>query len=767
MSNGDNNLYEFGGFRFDAESRTLWRGDEMVSLPPKALEVLFMLIGSNGKLVSKQEILKTVWAATFVEEGVLTQNIFKLRTALGKDSDGKQFIENIARRGYRLTVPVKILTTDEVAVLNSAKINNNFAAAVASDFPTESFTENAFNGSPSVDEKNESEYVLKSSPEVSSTKRKSRSIVRAVFFAGLGILIFTAIGFGIYKYFSSRSEKAESKIAPIEQLRIQRLTDTGDIVFPTISPNGELLAFVRLEDEKGSVWVKQIATDSQMQILPSSERGYSSLVFSPDGKYIFFRQEADGGAIYQTTVLGGAPKKAAENVWSDFNISPDGKQFVFVRRDVAQNRYLLILSNVDGSGERELAAKNAPEDFRNSAAFSPDGTKIVIASGLRSQFFPKILTIDTATGAETELEIPRWRVIQKILWMPKGDQLIITAREAKEATSQMWMLSYPSGKVRRLTNDLEAYFWISLSADGQKLVTRQQRIFSHLWILPEGDLKKARQITSGVRNQDGYGGLAWTPNGKIIFTAFANNSTNLFSIDADGANRVQLTNDAGQENTSPSVSRDGRFIAFVSNRSGAAQIWRMDVDGGGNQKQITFGDKPNERAQSPAFSADGAEIFFIKRGENPPSIWKVSIEGGETAQISNLRGGTSDGFIAVSPDSRRIAFQYIADRTETGRENQTFGIGILPTDATGEPQIFELPMRRPFVQWTSDTAFDFAAGAFNTSSLMRQSINGGEPQKLIDFPDRVFNFAWSPDGKNLAAVRGKQMGDAILITNLP
>lgn len=765
MSNGVNHLYEFGEFRFDSQSRTLWRGDEMISLAPKALDVLFLLIESNGNLVSKQEILKTVWAATFVEEGVLTQNIFKLRTALGKDADGKQFIENIARRGYRLTVPVKILNRDDATVANNLKINNTFTTAASDNFSSRTFTEDFETASIKPIEKEESESVF-SQPLVSHSARKPRLIFQTALFAGAGILILTAVGFGIYKFFFNRNQETESKIAPIEQLRVQRLTDTGDVVYPTISPNGELLAFVRLEDEKGSVWVKQIATDTAVQILPSSDRGYRSLVFSPDGKHIFFRQEADGGAIYQTSVLGGAPKALAENVWSDFNISSDGKQFVFVRRDAAQNRHLLILSNADGGGEREIAAKNAPEDFRNNPAFSPDGTKVIVAAGIKSQLFPKLLVIDTANGAETELEIPRWRVIQKILWMPKGDRFIITAREAKEPTSQMWMLSYPNGEVRRLTNDLEAYFWISLSADGQKLVTRQQRIFSHLWLVPNGDIKKARQITSGGRNQDGYGGLAWTPDGKIIFTQFANNTTNLFSIESDGTNRVQLTN-AGQENLSPSVSRDGRFVAFVSDRNGTAQIWRMDASGG-NQKQITFGDKPNERVQSPAFSADGTEIFYIRRGANPSAIWKVPVEGGEPVRVSNLSGVTPDGFISVSPDGKRIAFQHIAERAETGRENQTFGIGILPLDgAMNEPQLFDLAMRRPFVQWTSDTAFDFAAGAFNSSSLLRQTITGGEPQKLLDFPDRVFNFAWSPDGKNLAIAQGKQMGDAILITNLP
>ena len=77
-------------------------------------------------------------------------------------------------------------------------------------------------------------------------------------------------------------------------------------------------------------------------------------------------------------------------------------------------------------------------------------------------------------------------------------------------------------------------------------------------------------------------------------------------------------------------------------------------------------------------------------------------------------------------------------------------------------------MRRPVVQWTADSkGFYFADGRFNASILWRQSLDGGEPEKVSEFPDRIFNFAWSRDEKHLAVSRGRQQGDAILVTNLP
>ncbi len=79
----------------------LWRNDELILLSPKASELLALLLERNGEYISKDEIFEKVWADTFVEDGVLTQNIYTLRKAIGKDSDGQPIIENKTRLGYR------------------------------------------------------------------------------------------------------------------------------------------------------------------------------------------------------------------------------------------------------------------------------------------------------------------------------------------------------------------------------------------------------------------------------------------------------------------------------------------------------------------------------------------------------------------------------------------------------------------------------------------------------------------------------------------
>ena len=165
---------------------------------------------------------------------------------------------------------------------------------------------------------------------------------------------------------------------------------------------------------------------------------------------------------------------------------------------------------------------------------------------------------------------------------------------------------------------------------------------------------------------------------------------------------------------------------------------------------------------------DDTEVFFIKRGAGPAAIWKVSLEGGAAVQISHLTDAAPEGFLAISPDGKWLAYRRVSAQPAARGENRSLRIGVLPVDGSADPKLFDLEVGRPIIQWAADSAaFYFVGGLFNSSSLCRQPLAGGEPQKLVDFPDRIFNFACSRDGTNLVVSRGRQQGDAKLITNLP
>ena len=101
MSLKKKNLYEFGDFVLDTSERQLWRGDDTIQIPPKAVETLCFLVENHGKLMSKDVLMNELWADTFVEDRNLSQNIFILRKKLGEDKNKNTFIETVPKRGYR------------------------------------------------------------------------------------------------------------------------------------------------------------------------------------------------------------------------------------------------------------------------------------------------------------------------------------------------------------------------------------------------------------------------------------------------------------------------------------------------------------------------------------------------------------------------------------------------------------------------------------------------------------------------------------------
>ena len=110
-------FYEFGPFRLEPSERLLRRSGESVSLPPKAFETLLLLVQNSGHVLSKDELMRTLWPDTFVEENNLTQHISQLRRALGDTSNGHVYIETVPRLGYRFVAPVREVGNGEAELL--------------------------------------------------------------------------------------------------------------------------------------------------------------------------------------------------------------------------------------------------------------------------------------------------------------------------------------------------------------------------------------------------------------------------------------------------------------------------------------------------------------------------------------------------------------------------------------------------------------------------------------------------------------------------
>ncbi len=203
----------------------------------------------------------------------------------------------------------------------------------------------------------------------------SRRISPAVWIAGVVVVaavVVTGVLFG-------RRGGDSGKQAAAPAIKISTVTNRGLINGAALSPDGRYLAYSVSLDGNRTLWVRQVATGSDVQILPAQKVAPENLIFTPDGNYLYYQSadpDRDGyTAIFEIPALGGTPRKRAYDVDSRVAFSPDGKQICFRRGVPHKNREDLVILDLDRSQERVLASVSPPVSF-DQPAWSPDGKKV-------------------------------------------------------------------------------------------------------------------------------------------------------------------------------------------------------------------------------------------------------------------------------------------------------------------------------------------------------------------------------------------------------
>jgi eukaryotic-like serine/threonine-protein kinase len=567
----------------------------------------------------------------------------------------------------------------------------------------------------------------------------------------------------VYMYLHQRAQR----VAPAPQhMKITRLTTTGKSAGAAISPDGKIVAYIVNEAGQRSLWVRQVATSRNLQIVEPAEIQYSGLSLSPDGNYAYYniaKPNTPLKELYQVSVLGGTPKKIMSDVDSPVTFSPDSKQFAFMRAEPTSSEYSLFIANADGTGERRLATRKSPQFYR-SPAWSPDGKSIAVPVGDTSAGKDMTLVeVSVEDGMEKPITSEKWVGVDQIAWQADGSGLLINAADQDSRLQQLWHLSYPEGTARRLTNDLNQYVGVSVASETGDVVTVRIDQSSNIWVSPAmtgAQLRvasgsptigtsQARQITSGAAKY--YGGM-WTPDGKLIYVSDVSGNHDLWIMDADGSNQKQLTADAS-DNGQPAISPDGRTIVFISDRKDARHnLWKMDIDGS-NVRQLTTG----HYDRHPTFSPDGKWVIYASMGVSNPNLWRVSVDGGEAVKLTDKFAVAPK----VSPDGKLIACYYWDEKPDT-----QLVIALIPFEG-GQP-VKTLNIPSAGVRWTQDgSALTYVDTRSGVANIWSQPIDGGKPVQLTDFKsDLIFAFDWSRDWRQLAVARGIVTSDVVLFNNL-
>ncbi len=448
------------------------------------------------------------------------------------------------------------------------------------------------------------------------------------------------IGLGAWATMRSRgagpAATGETKGA-FDAVTLTRLTTTGTAGLAAISGDGRYVVYVVAEEGKQGLWLRQVATSSNVQIVPPADMRFSGVTFSPDGNYVYYASYPRGeqyGALYQVPVLGGSARRVVEDVDGIVSFSPDGSQFVFVRGFPENGGSAVMLTDVKTMTARELARRKDSENFLlESIAWSPDGRTIAVPGTHAGRVHAEVVYVDSASGAQRVVETPTWRAVTHVAWLPDGSGLLVNAQEAsgESGATQIWLLPYPDGKARQVTNDLGTYTGLSVSEAVRSFVSVRNELRAKIYVVPEGDAARATAITSGAGTDDGVEGLAWTPDDRLVYTSSAGGNTDIWIMDVDGLNRSQLTTALGADSW-PSVTPDGRVIVFTSERDGSRALWRMEIDGGRQQKLV-----PANVRVRPMLSADGKEVYY--GDDKARQNFRVSIDGGTPTPLPDVLAG--------------------------------------------------------------------------------------------------------------------------------
>jgi DNA-binding winged helix-turn-helix (wHTH) protein/Tol biopolymer transport system component len=748
MSSKTLHSFKFDDFYLDLEQRCLTFKEQAVSLTPKAFQTLVLLLRNHGKVVEKESFLNEVWADTFVEESTLSQNILTLRKTLSRFNGDKEFIHTVPRRGYQFVGDVQKISNDDETIVVEKHTRTRFFAEQteihdSSDTNSDKITLTAHKSS-----------------------LKNSFSPRTAIFAGLLLLLAFTVG-----YFASIGIRGNQNLAEsqFKKFRVDTIVEDADIRNSVISPSGKYLALLQVKNSGQSLYLRQIENGNTVEIVPRINGKFIGAVFSPHDEQIYYSVNEDLepnkpaiSTLYRVSVHGGASKEILHNIDSPVAISPDESRLAFVRRDPGKRETALMLTDMEGKQERNLAIRQPESGFTNSGvSFSPDG-KLLSATILQrenSRTNAQVAVFNTETGEQKVISHEDWVSAGQTAWLKDGSGIVAVTYRAKSPSlnDELWVISYPDGKARLVTNGINGNYGISLNAAANSIVAVESKKFACFLTAKVDNLRKNTHVLTTISEECLLPfGADWTSDGKIIYSANEDGNADIFTISEDASERKQLTSDASAE-ISPKLSADERFLIFMSNRTGQMDVWRSDANGT-NTKQLTT----NGNVKDSIISPDGETVFYIVQDPETAveTLWRVSINGEDPVHLTDR---TTRG-PRISPDGKTIACYLL------NPETQTMMLALVSAETGSVLKYPPTPQHDdlPFLDWAKDGENLFIVLQIGKpQSFWKLPLNGAPPQKIREWEnDAVFRLAISRNGERVFYEVGNQLNSVVQFQSL-
>jgi serine/threonine protein kinase/Tol biopolymer transport system component len=580
---------------------------------------------------------------------------------------------------------------------------------------------------------------------------KSSGKFHRLLFALVALVVLAAAGFAAWRFWP--------RAQPFAAISVSQLTNAGNIENIAFSADGRFLAEVKNDSSQRTLWVRNAATNTDAQILGPFGNTYVGLTFSPDGNYLYFTRGTPENnslsALYVMPVFGGTPKELIVDIDSTISFAPDGNRFTYLKwTPDRKDQYSEIhVSGKDGSNNQVIYA--TPE-YIGPPVWSPDGNRIAWTGTVPPAITAAIQVFDLSSKTLKTIAAPPGVLFQgpasgetNLVWTSDGRHLLVFYKKAHTDRSQIGIVAVPSGEFHAVTNDVNAYNQLALSADGRTLATVLTNIDSSIsYYKAEGG---APLSTTSLRIAPSM--IAWANEDRLVFII---SQIAVGWIDR-ATGRVQ-TFDTGDIDPGSSIAAcaDGHilFTGFPKG-GGEARLFRMDADGGEVAQLTTSG-----VARYPFCTPDSRQVYYsVRESGFTSSLWTVPLAGGTPKQL--LPSNTTQAY-RISSDGRLAGY-------EASISNASFA--YKSTDVTSRRVVSVVPMNiSDIINSDIDYSHNNRAVIYSILQnggrvLLYQPLDGTTPHALTDpVQEIIWSFASSPSNE-LATARRKSSSDVVLITD--
>jgi len=524
------------------------------------------------------------------------------------------------------------------------------------------------------------------------------------------IAIFIAGGlFGIYKLFRNNSSSNSAAVAPTVA-NVKRITAWSALdTQPTLSPDGNSVAYVSNHDGSFEIYVKQLTTGGREIQLTSDQQENFQPAWSPDAQQIAYYSKKRGG-IWVVPALGGAPRQLTE-----FGSAPAWS------RDSTM-----------------IAFQSDSDPDLGSASVGSSTIWIAPAQGGTPK---QITNVGNPTGGHVNPN-----------WSPDGRRIAFSANNF--TTQQLWSVSVTGDIPKQLTHRPNAKIrqprnWIDpvagratypvYSPDGRGIYFV---VNSRVWMLPispKDDEPEDDPVSITDAGASSIGNLTLSADGKKMAYGVQTLTSNLWTISISPTNNTlgtlkPLTNQTDARNTQPQFSPDGQKLAFLQYlQGGSPTLWLADAQGK-SPAQVTV------RVNVPSWFPDGDQIAFTSNRENHWSIWSTSLKSRRDRLLFDI--GRDIQYARLSPDGKQVAFN-LAD-------GGIINLWTVPVSGGQPKQLTFDKELAGFACWSPDGRFiAYQMKRGDDAHLMLMSSDGGESTQLTSGHGRSWPYSFSPDGDKI------------------